>query len=672
MGNLKEYRDSKNVAELLSEEKLKEIGSKIISDYEIDLDSRREWEEVMHKALKLVKQIPEAKSQANLAKSANIKYPLITKAAIDFAARVYPEIVQGSRVVGAKVVGNDPDLMKSDRATRVSKHMSYQLLDKNSEWEDNQDRLLHMLPVFGTVFKKIYYDPIKKRNVDFVVPPSDIVVNQNVPNLIDARRVTHKLNMYNNDIVERVRAGLYRDIGEIQPTSEAHSPLEVDISLREDDVRDEDAPILLLEQHCYLDLDEDGYSEPYVVVVHSDTGEVLRIVQRFKEVIERGGIVQRIVPEQFFVDYHFIKNPDGGFYSLGFGSLLTPINESINTILNQLIDAGTLSNLQSGFIGKGLRMSGGTIPMPQGDWKVLDVASGGDLKSNIVPIPAPGPSPVLFSLLGLLIEAGNDIASINDILDGKQPAQNVPATTVLTLVEQGLKVFNTIVKRLYRAMRKEFTMLFELNSKHVSDIEYQRVLDDVLASVKVDYNSKDLDVSPVADPSMSSDAQRLARARAILEVPTIDPRVASQFYLKSLGIEDEQIAKFLPEPDPNAPPPPEVQKVMAEVEKLKAEAQALMVEQQALIEKLRISQQDSDTRTAEAQGRIGKMNIDSQVNVKKMQVVADKSAVETELKSRDQINRELKGEKELSQKDIQLMLEAITIKNNANTKDSDD
>lgn len=668
MGKIAEYRSSKNIVELLDEETLDRISEQVLAGYQLDLDSRSEWETIMEKALKLTKQVFEPKSRPNMAKAANVKYPLITTAAIEFASRVYPEIIQSGRVVHAKVIGRDPGFIKSQQATRVSKHMSYQLLEESPEWEDSVDKMLHMLPIFGTVFKKIFFDPIKGRNVSVVVPPEDLVVNQNIFSLDEARRVTHRLHMHNNDIVERVRMGLFTDIGELQPSIDEKSKLEVDPG-EEPNVVDRDAPVLLLEQHTYVDLDGDGYDEPYVVTVHKDSGEVLRIVHRFKEVKMKDEQVVRINPENFFVDFHYIRNPDGGFYSIGLGTLLTPINESVNTILNQLIDSGTLANQQSGFVGKGLRLKNGQVNVENGQWTVLDTGTGVDIKNNIVPLPTKEPSPTLFNLLGLLIEAGRDIASVNDVLQGKQPAQNVPATTVLTLVEQGLKVFNSIVKRIYRSMKQEFARLFELNRRHVSDIDYQNVLDDELASVRFDYDMKSLDIAPVADPSVSSDAQRLARARALMEIPTLDPFAVSKIFLEALQIDESLIEVLLPLPDPNAPPPPESQKTIAETDKIRAETQEIIAKQQQAIIALQIQASDADARSKEAEGRIAKMIADAQNNAQKLRIVSDKSAVETEIKSRGQIQKELTDERILDQKELDLIIKAAQVDSNDRNTD---
>ena len=617
---IEELVNEVNIAEKLDPEQLSEIGQRAVQGYEIDEDSRSEWREMNEQAMKIAKQTIEKKTHP-FPGASNVKFPLITKSAIDFAARTYPEIVQGDRVVNLGVLGTDPEGQKARRAARVSKHMTYQLLQESDEWEEGTDKLLHILPIIGTVFRKVYHDPIQKRVIKELCHPDKIVVNYDVPSLEVARRITHLMPMYANDIVERIRAGIYLDV-DVDAMKHAEGY----------DIEDSDPALEILEQHCYLDLDEDGYAEPYIVTLHNGTKEVLRIVARYDgEGIETNeeGDIQRIKPIQYFVDYHMIKSPDGGFYSLGLGQLLYPINETINTTLNQIIDAGTLSNSQAGFIGRGLRIKGGQLKVRLGEWKVLDAATGTDIKNNIVPLPVREPSTVLFQMLGFLVEAGKDLADIQDTLQGKGPTQNVAATTVLTLVEQGMKVFNAVQKRLRRAFKKEFKRIYHLNRKYLSDKEYKNVVDDPEANVELDYNTTDFDVAPVTDPSAGSDAQRMARAKVLTEIPGLDPYFQTLYMLEAMQIPDAQIKALLPPPNPQEPPPPEMQKVMVEIEKLQADIQANSETRKLKLAELELKQRQTEIMAQEASARISKMDADAAVNFAKLQNVRSKQELET-------------------------------------------
>ena len=637
MPTIKELQEATNVAELLDEQELSRISSQVVKGYEVDEMSRAEWKATVENAMDIAKQTEETKNSP-WPKSSNVKFPLITQASIDFASRVLPEIIQNDKVVRVSLIGQDPEGIKMRRGNRVAKHMSYQLLHESDAWEEGMDKLLHILPILGTVFKKVYYHPVLKRPVSEVCYPDKIVVNYNISTLEEARRVTHLLSFHTNDIIERIRLGIYRDI-DVETLRSSEGYLD----------GDEDAPVQLLEQHCYLDLDGDGYQEPYVVILHEKTGEILRIAARFDKVeLTEDGKVQRISPEQYFADYHFIKSPDGGFYSMGFGSLLYPLNAAINTLLNQLIDSGTLNNSQAGFIGRGLRLKNGEFKFKLGEWRVLDAASGVDLKNNIVPLPTKEPSPTLFQLLGLLIDIGKDLASTNEALQGKQPAQNVSATTMLTLVEQGMKVFSAINKRLFRAMKKEFLRIYDLNKDFLSNKEYMEILDDPEANVKTDYESASKDLIPVADPELSTMAQRLAKAQAVAQIPGIDPRAMGIYFLEALQIDAAKMAELLPEPDPNAPPPPEVIRVMAESEKFKAEAQAKLadIEMKASlnmleVEKIKLQAADTEARVKESDARVGKMERDAEMNDNKVELAAAKATHQALISTESQEHKEL-------------------------------
>jgi chaperonin GroES len=281
------------------------------------------------------------------------------------------------------------------------------------------------------------------------------------------------------------------------------------------DADDMDAPHEFLEQHRSWDLDDDGYAEPYIVTVHKESRQVVRIVARYDaDGIKFSNLTHKIVkidPIHYYTKYDFIPNPDGGIYSVGFGQLLRPINEAVNTTLNQLLDAGTLANTGGGFIGKGLSMNAGAIRFVMGEYKTVNVA-GGTLRDNIVPMPFPGPSPVLFNLLGMLIASGKEVAAIKDVLTGEGGSANTPATTTLAMIEQGLKVFTAIYKRVHRSLKMELNKLYRLNRVYGDEKSEYKVGDTWKVISKQDYVLGS-GVEPVSDPTMISDMQRLGRAQ---------------------------------------------------------------------------------------------------------------------------------------------------------------
>jgi chaperonin GroES len=523
---LQKYLQAENIATLLDEDELNRIGERVVREYKIDKASQKEWEDNNSEAMKLALQVAEEKNYP-WPKAANVKFPLLTTAAIQFAARAYPAIVSGPDVVKGKVVGEDPDGMKRKRADRVGRHMSWQLTEEMAEWEEDTDKLLHILPISGMVYRKSYFSPELGRNKSELVMPDCLVVNKAARSFETLPRATHEIELYPTEIEERFRAGLYK---------------KCELGLSEGD--DEDAPHKFLEQHRRLDLDGDGYKEPYIVTVHREKSKVVRIIANFFQegiALNEQGDIAKIEPEQYFTKYSFLPNPSGEWHDIGFGYLLRPINESVNTVLNQLLDAGHLANAGGGFIGSGARLKGGAYRFRPGEWKPVDVP-GNALRENMVPLVFPGPNATLFQLLGLLIEAGKDVSSVKDIMTGTEPKSgNTPATTTLALIEQGMQVFSAIYKRIYRALKSEYGKLFKLNARYLDKNTYFTVLDTPEAIGPEDYDSEDFDVVPVADPNVVTNMQKLARAEFLNQFrddPLFNGLEIRQRMLDAAGIDD--------------------------------------------------------------------------------------------------------------------------------------
>jgi chaperonin GroES len=509
-----------NLAEGMDKKKLDEIGDEVWQGYDRDLKSKDSWDKQIDEWVKLASQIREEKSFP-WPNASNVKYPLLATAAMQFAARAYPSLVPADgKVVQFKVVGADPEGMKAAKADKLAKHMNYQLIDDMAGWEEEMDRLLIQLPIVGCLFKKTYFDDIKKKNASKLIGPKSLVVNYWATSLADAYRKTEIIPMTKNEIKSRVTAGLFLDVDLHDPKSNPALPTKADThgNMAPSQV-DAATPYVTLEQHTYWDLDDDGYAEPYIITIEEQSRNVLRIVARFDSdgihETDDGEIIA-ITPVEYYTKYGFIPNPDGGFYDIGFGHLLGPLNEAVNTNINQLVDSGTLKNLQAGFIGKGLRLSMKDAKFQPGEWKSVPV-TGDDIKKQIFPLPTAEPSDVLFKLLGLLIESGKELASIAEIFTGKMPGQNTPATTTQASVEQGMKVFTAIFKRVYRAYQEEFKKLFRLNSLYQENFDMaQIILDEPIGPQ--DYDQKSYDVCPTADPNAVSTTQKMQKAAMLMEV----------------------------------------------------------------------------------------------------------------------------------------------------------
>lgn len=577
-----------NIASLLCDQDLSAIGSQVVKDFDNDVLSRQSWEKRTEASLELALQVAKVKNFP-WPNASNIKFPLITIAALQYHARSYPVLIDSDLPVKCRVVGDDPDGLRSARANRVEQHMSYQLLEEDEDWEGEMDKVLITQPIIGCAFKKTYYDPVKKHNISENVLAKDLVVNYWTKSLETAHRVTHVLQMTKNEIYERTARGLWlegisegrpQSMGSILATGGLQQSQDRAQGMQAPEPNDPSTPIEILEHHCHIDFDDDGYAEPYIVYVRRDNKKVARIVARYDlkdiEYNKKGNKILSIAAEQYFTKYPFIPSPDGGFYDLGFGVLLGPLNESINTILNQLVDAGTMANTAGGFLSRGIKLRGGNYSFNPMEWKHVDT-TGDDLRKGIVPLPVREPSQVMFTLLNLLINYGERIGGSVDILSGQNPGQNTPAETTRTMAEQGMKIFNGIFKRTHRSLKQEFRKLYRLNqifisenTKYVSNAQSQGI---ILAD---DYAGPVTDVMPTADPSVTSDAQRVNQALAIAQRVQVTPGLYNRYeaeyaFLKAMKVTN--IDKVLPNPNgPDAVPPPGNPKL--EIEQLKAQSKA--------------------------------------------------------------------------------------------------
>jgi len=543
-----------NIAAVLPEDKLGTIAIKVIEEYQIDKNSRTVWEERIADAMDLAMMVSDQKDYP-FDKASNIKYPLLTVAALQFNARAYPAVVQGDRVARCKVVGRDPNGTKAAQADRVSEHLSYQLLSEHTEWEDDTDKMLVQLPIVGCVFRKVWYDPALKRNRSRLIPASALVVNYFARSMEDVPRITEELRLYPYEIAERIRGGRfiefdYENAGSSEPEGDDKTRQTVD-------PQDGDAPQLFLEQHRLLDLDEDGYPEPYVVTVHHASQKVCRIAANFGpesvKVADDGEKIAAIRRNDYFIRYLFLPSPDGGFYGQGFGWLLKDIGESINSTLNMMMDAAHLANIQGGLVSASLGIKEKAIRIKPGEWRVVNVP-GGNLKDGILPIKYDGPSPVLFQLLGLLVEAGKEVAAIKDVLTGDSPA-TAPVGTTLAVIEQGLQVFTSIYKRIHRALKAELRLHAKLNAQYVDPERYNAFFDgEQQFDPAQDYNSQAMDILPVSDPNSVSKMQRIHKAQLIREVaadnPAVDQIAATRRVFEAADIEDVD-ELMVPPPQPN-------------------------------------------------------------------------------------------------------------------------
>ena len=578
-----------NLVPLLAEHDVNRIGSQALDEYTIDLASCEEFHKRYDIAMDMAMQAKKPKTFP-WPSASNVIYPLLTEAAIQFQARAYPAIIDGQDVVKARVIGPDdgneeqgiPPGAKRARANRVAAYMNWQFLYDIPGWEDDTDRLLLQLPIVGCVMRKTWFDPLRNQVNSEAISAKDFIVHYDTISLDKAPRFTHRQRYYPHEIEAFIRAGAWERVPyEGEDGSDPHSLVEI------------------YEQCRLIDMDDDGLPEPYVVTF-TEQGSVARIVaaydadgifvfaapmkqpMKLTEVMAAGqagaeldwqGLkVVRIERKDYFTKYGFIPNPDGSFYDLGFGTLTSGLCAAVNTIINQLIDAGTLSNMQGGFIGGGTKIKGGNMRFTPGEWKRVDGATSGPLRENIMPLQLPGPSPVLFQLLGMLIGAVKSITSVSDILSGNQETQTAP-TTALALIEQGQKVFTAIYQRIHRALGYEARAVFRLDRDFVDEERYFAIGEDQQAVGRADFEGDDYDIIPMSDPRAINDKAKLAKAQ-ILQSFNGDPLV-NQIEIRKRSFEAagiENIPALLEVPQP--PPDPAIAANAAKLEGDAAKAQA--------------------------------------------------------------------------------------------------
>lgn len=554
--DIRKMVESKNIADELDEEELAAIGAQCKEGFEADLRSRKDWESKLEEWQKLALQVKEDKTWPWTGAS-NVKYPLLSIAALQFNARSYPSLIPAtSDVVKCEVIGKDPTGEKLAKAKRIGSYMSYQVLNKMDCWEEDMDRLLIMLPIIGTMFKKTFYDSVIKQNVSEIVLPKNLVVDYWAKSLESAERVSEMMQFNKRLVKEKMMGGQWLEVELGEPRGTDAEPNK-NIPVPTDTT----TPYSIIEQHCYFDLDEDDYAEPYIVTFERFSGKVLRMVARFDDESIKmvGDKLAKIEPIQYYTKFSFIPNPEGGFYDIGFGLLLSPLNESVNTLINQLIDAGTLNNLQGGFLGKGLKLKMGQSQWQPGEWKSVQ-STADDLRKQIVQLPTKEPSDILFKLMGSLITGSKELASIAEIFVGKTPGQNTPATTTMATIEQGMKVFTAVYKRVYRSLRSEFKKVFRLNATYLDEHEYAAVVDQEIAAEDFDYKS--YDICPGADPNTATATEKLMKAQGLMELlpsGVLDPvkvvmrvlEAQEQPNFEELFTDEvQQTGKVTPPPDP--------------------------------------------------------------------------------------------------------------------------
>lgn len=543
-----------NLAEYIDDSELQSIAEDLVSDFDDDINSRKDWMDAYVKGLKLLGLKTEERTEP-WAGACGVYHPMLSEAVVRFQSEAIVETFPAAGPVKTQIVGAI-DKMKQEAATRVREDMNYRLTEEMIEYRPEHEKMLFSLPLAGSAFKKVYYDPSFGRQTAMFVPAEDIVVPYGASSLETAERVTHVMRKTKNELRKLQVAGFYRDVdlGDPQNTLD---------DLEKEKERDQgytgniDSRYKLLEMHVELDLPgfEDknkkgqptGIALPYVVTIEKGTSTILSIRRNWYEDDELK------LKRNHFV--HYVYVPGFGFYGFGFIHLIGGYAKAATSIMRQLVDAGTLVNLPGGLKAKGLRIKGDDTPIAPGEFRDVDVASG-SIRDNILPLPYKEPSQTLYQLLGQIIQEGRSFASAGDLNVSDMSAQ-APVGTTLAILERTLKISTAVQGRLHYAMRQEFKLLKAIIRDYTPP-EYSYTPEDGDRQVKQsDYDA--VDIIPVSDPNAATMAQKITQYQAALQLAQTAPQLYDlpllhRQMIEILGIKNA--AKLIPIEDDSHPTDP--------------------------------------------------------------------------------------------------------------------
>jgi len=542
-----------NLAEEMPDRELNRIASDLLGAFDSNKAGRQEWEDAYTDGLDLLGFNYEERTQPFRGAS-GVTHPLLAEAATQFQAQAFNELLPASGPVKTHVMGKETR-EKQDQAKRVRQYMNYYLMNVMEDYTPDMDQMLFYLPLAGSTFKKTYFDETLGRAVSKFVPAQNLVVPYDTSDLDTCPNISQVVRMDLNDLRKKQLAGIYIDVDVIPAQGELS---EVDSEINRIDGVEPgqiDYDCTLLE--CHVDLDLDGYEDmdsdgeptgikiPYIVTISQDNSEVLSIRRNF---LEDDPVKKKIA---YFTHFKFL--PGFGFYGLGLIHTIGGLSRTATSALRQLIDAGTLSNLPAGFKARGLRIRDDDEPLQPGEFRDVD-APGGAIRDSLMPLPFKGPDQTLFNLLGFVVEAGQRFATITDMKvgDGNQGAA---VGTTIAMLEQGSRVMSAVHKRMHYAMRQEFKILARVMSESLPQEYPYSVAGDDVSIMASDFDDR-VDIIPVSNPNVFSQAQRIALSQTKMQLASQAPELHNMHEIyrdmyESLGITDvDRIMKEVPDEEP--------------------------------------------------------------------------------------------------------------------------
>jgi hypothetical protein len=552
-----------NLAEIMDDQELDELGTTLFDKYTDYKESRGDWEQSYREGLDLLGFKYERRTEPFRGAS-GVNHPVLAEAVTQFQAQAYKELLPADGPVRAQILG-DITNEKQDQAHRVKDFMNYQIMDQMQEYEPEFDQMLFYLPLSGSTFKKVYYDDLLGRAVSKFVPADDLIVPYSANSLEDAEAIVHVIKMSENELRKQQVSGFYRDIELGQPPITSNELEEKERQLEGVTKGSQEDQFTILEMHVNLDLEgfEDmgadgeptGIKLPYIVTIAESNNKILSIRRNFTQ---DDPTKEKI---KYFVQYKFL--PGTGFYGFGLIHMIGGLTRTATAALRQLLDAGTLANLPAGFKTRGIRIRDDAQPLQPGEFRDVD-APGGNIKDQFMQLPFKGPDQTLLQLMGVVVNAGQRFASIADSQVGDMNQQAAVGTTV-ALLERGSRVMSAIHKRLYVGLKQEFKLLAEVFKSYLPT-EYPYDVPGAARTVKqTDFDDR-IDVLPVADPNIFSQTQRISMAQSQLQLAQSNPQVhdlyqAYRSMYEALGVKN--INAILPPPVQPQPIDPSLEEIAA-------------------------------------------------------------------------------------------------------------
>ena len=542
-----------NLAEEMPDRELSRIGSDLAGEFDANKAGRQDWEDAYTDGLELLGFNYEERTQP-FRGSSGVTHPLLAEAATQFQAQAFNELLPAGGPVRTQVMGEETHA-KADQAKRVRQFMNYYITNVMEDYTPDMDQMLFYLPLAGSTFKKTYYDEVMDRAVSKFVPAQNLVVPYDTSDLDTCPNISQLIRMDLNDLRKKQLAGVYLDI-DVIPAQGDVTDVDSEIN-RIDGIEPSqiDYDCTLLE--CHVDLDLEGYEDldedgeptgikvPYLVTISQDNGQVLSIRRNYRE---DDPAKKKIA---YFTHFKFL--PGFGFYGLGLIHTIGGLSRTATSALRQLIDAGTLSNLPAGFKARGLRIRDDDDPLQPGEFRDVD-APGGAIRDSLMPLPFKGPDRTLFELLGFVVQAGQRFATITDMKVGDGNQQAAVGTTI-AMLEQGSRVMSAVHKRLHYSMRQEFKILARVMSESLPQEYPYSVAGDESSIMASDFDDR-VDVIPVSNPNVFSQAQRIALSQTKMQLAAQAPEMHNMHEVyrdmyESLGVTDvDRIMKAVPDDEP--------------------------------------------------------------------------------------------------------------------------